>query len=270
MFLRRVSAGRMIVRVVEAVLALWIIKDAPELFAAGKSDAAIHNTLLAVGTISVVEATIWLVPRVVDWAEKKWQMSAGEVLFRGIQVIIVATMIADAASWLIAGVGFGVNHAGCALAIVVFEGIIRRFVRPDPRSQAMSHALASIQSRVTVFTHMPADKVRETLGLVRGISDIEASSKLDFELAEQEALYSMLKQALELDANAVVDARLTTGTYETNGSQWQVSRPVYTGTAVRIEPATGCAAETCHEAALLRIPRSESITAFQSTVARLP
>jgi hypothetical protein len=31
-----------------------------------------------------------------------------------------------------------------------------------------------------------------------------------------------------------VDARLTTGTYETNGSKWQVSRPVYTGTAVRI------------------------------------
>jgi uncharacterized protein YbjQ (UPF0145 family) len=44
----------------------------------------------------------------------------------------------------------------------------------------------------------------------------------------------MLKQARELGANAVVDARLTTGTYETNGSQWQVSRPVYTGTAVRI------------------------------------
>ena len=27
---------------------------------------------------------------------------------------------------------------------------------------------------------------------------------------------------------------MTTGTYEANGSQWQVSRPVYTGTAVRI------------------------------------
>jgi uncharacterized protein YbjQ (UPF0145 family) len=98
----------------------------------------------------------------------------------------------------------------------------------------MSQALAGIRNRVKVFTHLPSGEVKESLGLVRGISDIEASSQLDFELAEQEALYLMLKQARELGANAVVDARLTTGTYETNGSQWQVSRPVYTGTAVRI------------------------------------
>ena len=234
MFLGKVSVGRIIVRVVEAVLAVWIIKDAPELFKAGKPDAAIHNALLAVGMVAVVEATIWLFPRVVDWAEKKWQMSSDEVLFRGIQVIIVASMIADAASWLIAGEGFGINHGGCALAIVILEGIIRRFVRPDPRPPVMAQALKGIQANVKVFTQLPPEKVRETLGLVRGISDIEASSRLDFQLAEQEALYLMLKQARELGANAVVDARLTTGTYETNGSQWQVSRPVYTGTAVRI------------------------------------
>jgi hypothetical protein len=184
--------------------------------------------------VAVVEATIWLVPRVVDWAEKKWQMSSDEVLFRGIQAIIVASLIADAASWLIAGEGFGINHGGCALAIVILEGIIRRFVRPDPRPPVMAQALKGIQAKVKVFTQLPPEKVRETLGLVRGISDIEASSRLDFQLAEQEALYLMLKQARELGANAVVDARLTTGTYETNGSQWQVSRPVYTGTAVRI------------------------------------
>jgi len=234
MFLGEISVGRIIVWVVEAVLAVWIIKDAPELFKAGKPDAAIHNALLAVGMVAVVEATIWLVPRVVDWAEKKWQMSSDEVLFRGIQVIIVASMIADAASWLIAGEGFGINHAGCALAIVILEGIIRRFVRPDHRPPVMAQALKGIQANVKVFTQLPPEKVRETLGLVRGISDIEASSRLDFQLAEQEALYLMLKQARELGANAVVDARLTTGTYETNGSQWQVSRPVYTGTAVRI------------------------------------
>jgi uncharacterized protein YbjQ (UPF0145 family) len=44
----------------------------------------------------------------------------------------------------------------------------------------------------------------------------------------------MLKHAHDLGANAVIGVSLTTGTYETNGSQWQVSRPVYTGTAVRI------------------------------------
>lgn len=74
----------------------------------------------------------------------------------------------------------------------------------------------------------------KALGLVRGISDTEATTKRDFRLAEQEALLLMLKQAHDMGANAVVGVRLTTGTYEANGSQWQVSRPVYTGTAVRI------------------------------------
>ncbi len=161
-------------------------------------------------------------------------MSSDEVFFRGIQVVIAVAMSADAMAWLLTGEGFGVHQPGCLLAVVILEGVIRRFVRPDPRPPAMAQALKSLQAKVKVFTHLPHDKVRETLGMVRGISDIEASSRLDFELAEQEALYSMLKAALELGANAVVDARLTTGTYETNGSQWQVSRPVYTGTAVRI------------------------------------
>jgi hypothetical protein len=234
MSLGKIPVGRIIVRVVEAVLAVWIVKDALALYIGGKPDAAINNAILAVEMVAVVEALMWLVPRLVVWADKKWQMSSDEVLFRGIQVIIVASMIADAASWLIAGEGFGINHGGCALAIVILEGIIRRFVRPDPRPPVMAQALKSIQANVKVFTQLPPEKVRETLGLVRGISDIEASSRLDFQLAEQEALYLMLKQARELGANAVVDARLTTGTYETNGSQWQVSRPVYTGTAVRI------------------------------------
>ena len=149
-------------------------------------------------------------------------------------MIIISAMIVDGASWLITGEGLGVNHLGCLIAVVILEGIIRRFVRPDPRKSVMAQALTGIRTKVKVFTHLPSKEVKESLGLVRGISDIEASSRLDFELAEQEALYLMLKQARELGANAVVDARLTTGTYDTNGSQWQVSRPFYTGTAVRI------------------------------------
>ena len=70
--------------------------------------------------------------------------------------------------------------------------------------------------------------------MVRGVSDTEASSRRDFQLAEQEALLLMLKQAYDMGANAVVGVSLTTGTYEANGSQWQVFRPVYTGTAVRL------------------------------------
>jgi len=234
MYLRKIPAGKIMARTVEAVLAVWIVKGAVDLYASGKHHAAVNDVILAASIVAIFEVMLWVVPRLVTWAEKKWHMSSDEVLFRGIQVAIIAAMVADAASWLLTGEGFGVHQPGCLLSVVILEGIIRRFVRPDPRPPAMAQALKALETKVNVFTHLPHEKVRETLGLVRGISDIEASSRLDFELAEQEALYWMLKHALELGANAVVDARLTTGTYETNGSRWQVSRPVYTGTAVRI------------------------------------
>jgi uncharacterized protein YbjQ (UPF0145 family) len=149
-------------------------------------------------------------------------------------VIVVVAMIADVTSSLSTGEGLGVHQPGFLLSLVILEGIIRRFIRPDPRPPALAHALTGIRTKVKVFTHLPSEKVKEALGLVRGISDIEASSRLDFKLAEQEALLLMLKQAYDLGANAVVGVSLTTGTYEASGSRWQVSRPVYTGTAVRI------------------------------------
>jgi uncharacterized protein YbjQ (UPF0145 family) len=157
-----------------------------------------------------------------------------ELFFRIIQVLILAAMFADGAAWLLTGSGFGVHQPGCLIGLVALEGVIRRFVRPDPRPLEMARALGQLRAQVRVFTQLPPDQVKQSLGLVRGLSDIEASSRRDFELAEQEALCAMLKEARALGANAVIDARLTTGTHETAGSQWQVARPVYTGTAVRI------------------------------------
>jgi uncharacterized protein YbjQ (UPF0145 family) len=231
MSLGKIPVGKIIVRTVETVLIAWVIKDAFGLYDAGKKDAAIGDVILSVAIVVAVETILWLI---VLRSQKRWSISAEEVFVRGIQVIVVVAMIADVTSSLFTGEGLGVHQPGFLLSVAILEGIIRRFIRPDPRPSVMAHALTGIRKKVKVFTHLPSEKVKETLGLVRGISDIEASSRLDFELAEQEALYLMLKQARELGANAVVDARLTTGTYETNGSQWQVSRPVYTGTAVRI------------------------------------
>ena len=226
--------SKIVVRAIEIGLVVWLLYYVGKLFLAGDVNAAFNNAVFALAIVAVAEASLWLFPRLAAWAKKKWNITSDEVFFRGVQGTIIAAMLADAVALLIAGEGFGVNYPGCLLTGVIVEGIIRRFVRPDPRPPVMAQALKGIQAKVKVFTQLPPEKVRETLGLVRGISDIEASSRLDFQLAEQEALYLMLKQARELGANAVVDARLTTGTYETNGSQWQVSRPVYTGTAVRI------------------------------------
>ena len=228
------SVGKVVLRTVEAALAGWIIVGAVHLYSAGRHQAAVNDVLLAVGLIAIIETSVWLAPRLVRWAYQRWGISSDELFFRVIQVLILAAMFADGAAWLLTGAGFGVNQPGCLIALVALEGVIRRFVRPDPRPLEMARALGQLQAQVRVFTQLPPDQVKASLGLVRGLSDIEASSRRDFELAEQEALYAMLKEARALGANAVIDARLTTGTYETAGSQWQVSRPVYTGTAVRI------------------------------------
>jgi uncharacterized protein YbjQ (UPF0145 family) len=234
MTVQEIPVSRVVLRAIEAVLAAWITKDAFLLYLGGKHDAAINNALIAATVVAVVEGGLWLIPRLVKWAYQRWGISSDEVFFRIIQVLILAAMVADGAAWLITGTGFGVNQPGCLIALVALEGVIRRFVRPDPRPLEMARALGQLRAQVRVFTQLPPEQVKASLGLVRGLSDIEASSRRDFELAEQEALYAMLKEARALGANAVIDARLTTGTYETAGSQWQVSRPVYTGTAVRI------------------------------------
>jgi uncharacterized protein YbjQ (UPF0145 family) len=228
------SWGKVVTRAGELIVVAWISYYVVGLWAAGRGEAAIANAVLAVAMVAVVETWLWAMPLLVAWAERRWRISSDEFLARAVQVIILLFMAADAATWLISGNGFGVNQPGCLFSLVILEGIIRRVIRPDPRPRLMAQALQRAQARVRVFTHLPAGKVRETLGLVRGISDIEAGSGPEFELAEQQALYFMLKQALALGANAVVDARLTTATYETSGSRWQVSRPVYTGTAVRL------------------------------------
>jgi uncharacterized protein YbjQ (UPF0145 family) len=177
-----------------------------------------------------------------------------EFMFAGrfsIEAIFVRLLEAYLALIILDSAEQGVTLGGILVAILVvaiieaaFRGVrqrVRRAVaggrlyRAEDFPRILADALKRAQAEVTVFTYaLPSSDVKRTLGLVRGISDTEATTKRDFRLAEQEALLLMLKQAHDMGANAVVGVRLTTGTYEANGSQWQVSRPVYTGTAVRI------------------------------------
>jgi uncharacterized protein YbjQ (UPF0145 family) len=232
--LLRIPRRKIVARTIEAILTSLLVAMAIDRLAAGDGAAAVSNVIGATALVGLAEGLLWGIPRLIDWADTTWGISSDEVLLRGVQLIIITFMVADAAVWLTTGEGFGVNQGGCLFFVGGLEAIIRGVVRPDPPQVLMARALQQAQARVRVFTHLPPGRVRETLGLVRGISDIEAGSRLEFELAEQEALYLMLKQALALGANAVIDARLTTATYETSGSGWQVSRPVYTGTAVRL------------------------------------
>ena len=175
-------------------------------------------------------------------------------MFRGklsIEAVFVRLLQAYLALIILDSSAQGITIGSVVLAMLVvalieaaFSTIRRRvrqavadgkLYRAEDFPRILADALKRAQAEVTVFTYtLPGEKVKRTFGLVRGISDTEASSKRDFRLAEQEALLLMLKQAYDMGANAVVGVRLTTGTYEANGSRWQVSRPVYTGTAVRI------------------------------------
>jgi uncharacterized protein YbjQ (UPF0145 family) len=169
-------------------------------------------------------------------------MFNGRMVVRGVEAFFVLSIIQPGDQDLsLASVFF-------ALALVAFvEGLMRlnqhrmaigattgTAFPADIFPTLVQQALDRAQAKVTVFTYVPSDKIKQTIGLVRGISDTEASSQADFALAEREALLLLLKHAHDLGANAVVGVQLTTGTYETSESKWQVSRPIYTGTAVRI------------------------------------
>ncbi|WKZ32044.1 MAG: heavy metal-binding domain-containing protein [Thermodesulfobacteriota bacterium] len=78
-------------------------------------------------------------------------------------------------------------------------------------------------------------KELDIIGVVSGVSDTAASFGEEFKLAEKEALYNLMNRALELGANGVVDLKMSTGSYQQQGSQWMVSKVTYTGTAVLIK-----------------------------------
>ena len=78
----------------------------------------------------------------------------------------------------------------------------------------------------------PERSIVKTIGFVESMSGIEATSDMDYLLAEREALLALGKQALAMGANAIVGLRKTNTHYDQAGSQWRVSRVTYLGTAV--------------------------------------
>ncbi|MBZ0220372.1 MAG: heavy metal-binding domain-containing protein [Candidatus Methylomirabilis sp.] len=93
-----------------------------------------------------------------------------------------------------------------------------------------------LRSSITVVTSssLPDRNIKGALGTVTGISETAASTDRGFRKAEKEALADIMRQGIKLGANAIVDLKMTTGSYEQQGSQWMVSKVVYYGTAVRV------------------------------------
>ena len=80
--------------------------------------------------------------------------------------------------------------------------------------------------------YLPNMKIDKILGVAEGISYIQISNEKEFELSEKQAFLNMIKEAEKKGANAIIAIRLVPGTYQMQGSGWQISQFVYTGTAV--------------------------------------
>ena len=101
------------------------------------------------------------------------------------------------------------------------------------RMDRMLSDLEAIKHQVLlVSTDQPPSKVViRTLGYLESVSTVEVASDADYRLAECDALLNLARNAVAQGANAIVGLRKTHAHYDQPGSQWRVSRVIYSGTA---------------------------------------
>lgn len=125
------------------------------------------------------------------------------------------------------------------LALVLVGAALLRWSRRakakiKPQLDQLEHELDLIRSQILLVTtdDVPGIRVAKTLGYVEALSPTEAASDWEYSLAEKDALLRLAQKARNIGANAVVGIRKTNAHYDQAGSQWQVSRVTYCGTAV--------------------------------------
>jgi len=122
---------------------------------------------------------------------------------------------------------------------VVFGAFILVFIlsgRDGSRPEELDEKIKKLQEKILVVTSsdIPTKEVKEVLGGLTGISDTAASTGNGFRRAEKEAMVNIMNLGIQMGANAIVDLRMTTGSYEQQGTKWMVTRVVYNGTAVKV------------------------------------
>jgi hypothetical protein len=105
------------------------------------------------------------------------------------------------------------------------------------RMDQMLSDLETIKRQVLlVSTDLPPSRTAiRTIGYLESVSAVEAASDADYRLAECDALLSLARNARAQGANAIVGLRKAHAHYDQPGSQWRVSRVIYSGTAVTIQ-----------------------------------
>lgn len=110
---------------------------------------------------------------------------------------------------------------------------------------ALDKEIQYFQNRVAIATSdaIPGRRTEQILGPVTGTSRIPASNDQERKLAEREALHSLIKQAVQMGAHAVVDLKMATDSYQHTDPKkllvfpavtFTATKTVYTGTAVKL------------------------------------
>lgn len=101
------------------------------------------------------------------------------------------------------------------------------------------------QNRITVVTSdsISGRVTEQVLGSLTGTSQIPASNDEERKLAEREAMHSLIKQAYQMGANAIVGLNMTTESYQFTEPRkflvfpavtWTATKVIYAGTAVKV------------------------------------
>lgn len=125
---------------------------------------------------------------------------------------------------------------GIFFLLFIYMPMKRRKQRAESSISNMKTQLADLRQKVLVVTGstIPGKEIKNVLGNVTGSSKTAASTGDESEAAEKEALAALMENALEMGANAVIDLKMTSSSYEQQGSKWMVAKTFYTGTAVVI------------------------------------
>ena len=104
------------------------------------------------------------------------------------------------------------------------------------KSIALDKEIQYFQNRVAIATSdaIPGRATEQVLGPVTGTSRIPASNDDERQLAEREAMHSLIKQALQMGAHAVVDLKMTTDSYQHTDPRKLLVFPAVTFTAVKM------------------------------------
>lgn len=126
----------------------------------------------------------------------------------------------------------------CVLTgLALYRWNLRNKTVDHRRMDQMLSDLEAIKRQVLlVSTDMPPSRTAiRTIGYLESVSAVEAASDADYRLAECDALLSLARNARAQGANAIVGLRKGHAHYDQPGSQWRVSRVIYSGTAVTIQ-----------------------------------